>query len=100
MALIGFKIFEKNDIQIQSRIRLLFLIPSLRITLIFRVLKMISTEVQSLVEHRNNCLKTNEFSPYKSKEQMPFFDKEGNMLLTEMPVDHMIMVTLSIIEQL
>ena len=87
MALIGFKIFEKNDIQIQSRIRLLFLIPSLRITLIFRVLKLISTEVRSLVDHRDNCLKKNEFSPYKSKESMPFIDKEGQMLLTEMPLD-------------
>ena len=53
MSLIGFKIFEKDDLQIQSRIRLLFRIPSLRICLILRVLKLLDSEVNNLVEHRD-----------------------------------------------
>jgi hypothetical protein len=55
--------------------------------LIFRVLKLISTEVKNLVSHKDDCLKKNEFSPYRSKEVMPFIDKEGQMLLNEMPLD-------------
>lgn len=68
MALVGFKIFEKDDLQIQSRIRLLFRIPSLRICLILRVLKLIKDEVDKMVEHRDRCQAANEFSTYKSKE--------------------------------
>jgi len=37
---------------------------------------------------------------YKSKELMPFIDKEGGMILQQMPIDQTILVTLSIIEQL
>ena len=77
MSLIGFKIFEKDDLQIQSRIRLLFRIPSLRICLILRVLKLLDSEVDSLVKHRDQCVQTKEFMPYKSRERMPVVDKDG-----------------------
>lgn len=72
IALIGFKIFNKDDLQIQSRIRLLFRIPSLRICLILRVLKLLSGEVDNLVKHRDECSRTKEFAPYKSSEKMPY----------------------------
>lgn len=53
------------------------------------------------MRHRDDCLAKNEFSPYKSTEKMPFIvDKEGQIVLQEMPLDQMISVTLSIIEQL
>mmetsp|Transcript_13713 Transcript_13713/g.18730 ORF Transcript_13713/g.18730 Transcript_13713/m.18730 type:complete len:84 (-) Transcript_13713:157-408(-) len=81
MALIGFKIFEKDDLQIQSRIRLLFRIPSLRICLILRVLKLLTGEVDNMVAHRDACQKANEFSQYKSKELMPSIVKDEMMVL-------------------
>jgi len=100
MALIGFKIFEKDDLQIQSRIRLLFRIPSLRICLILRVVKLIRDEVVNLERHRDLCQRTNDFSTYQSRELMPSSDKAGTFVLEEMPIGQTILVTLSIIEQL
>ena len=101
IALIGFKIFNRDDLQIQSRIRLLFRIPSLRICLILRVLKLLTSEVENLIRHRDHCSETKEFSPYKSKEKMPYqVDRDEQIILQEMPIDKTIMVTLIIVEQL
>ena len=100
MALVGFKIFEKDDFQIQSRIRLLFRIPSLRICLILRVLKLVKNEIENMVAHRDRCKAESNFSTYKSKEQMPVIMKEDMMVLKEMPIDKTILVSLSIVEQL
>ena len=38
--------------------------------------------------------------PYKSRERMPVVDKDGQLVLQEMPLAQTLMVTLSIIEQL
>ena len=62
---------------------------------------MITGEVDNLIKHRDECAKTKEYSPYKSSEKMPYLtDKEEHVILSEMPLDKTIMVTLSIIEQL
>ena len=65
------------------------------------MLKLITNEVNSLEQHRDACLASNDFKPYRSKELMPEIDKTNNqMILQEMPLDKTLMVTLSIIEQL
>lgn len=65
------------------------------------MLKLITGEVDNLIKHRDECLRTKDFSPYKSDEKMPYLtDKEEHVILSEMPLDKTIIVTLSIIEQL
>ncbi len=66
--------------------------------LILRVLKLVNSEVENLIEHRDLCRRQNKFTTYTSKELMHFKDKDDNMLLQEMSIEQTIMVTLSIIE--
>ena len=64
------------------------------------MLKLIKEEVDKMVEHRDQCQATSEFSTFKSEELMPIIMKEDIMVLQEMPIDKPVIVCLSIIEQL
>ena len=65
------------------------------------MLKLLTSEIDNLVKHRDACSLSKDFSPYRSTEKMPYqVDRDEQIILQEMPLDKTIMMTLAIIEQL
>ena len=105
MGLQGFKIFSEKDRQIQTRIRLLYRIPHLRICLILRVLSMITEEVSRMMEHRQRCSDSSEQSAYCCEQVMLHFEQTQAsqpqaQRLQKTTVGQTIAVGLTILEQL